>query len=308
MLLPALLALASGLQAESPIQAGLDAADATLESLIAVPAEERTVANTLIAIDDAMALLTESARMTAFMAEVSPDADVRSTGREAQSDITNWYNRLAQNEDIFRAVLELEALEPEMTAIERRFFDQTLRDFRRAGFELADEERARLAEIDETLSDLGAEFRKNVAEDETLVFFTEEELRGVPESYLKTLKRSGDLLQVSMRHPSLYYVLGYCEVDLSRQKMGAAASMRGGAANVRVLEKLLKLRHERANLLGYANPAEYVLETKMAQTPEVVMAFYEDLAPKVRKKAARDFAEIEAAKREHTGDPEAKLL
>lgn len=290
-----------------PIDASLRAADQAIEALVAIPAEERTVANTLVAVDDIVARLFEDTRMQGFMADVSTDPAERARGRDAQSDLSNWFDRLGKNEEVFGAMTELAALAPEMTEEQQRFFDDTVRDYKRSGLELPEEQRTRLVEIDEEMNELGSEFRKNIAEDETVIFFGKEELAGVPESFVESLKRSGDLYIVDMKGPSLGYVLGYCEVELSRRKMGAAAGRRGGQRNVDILETLIKLRHERATLLGYANTAAYVLETKMAKTPETVLAFYADLKPKVRAKATKDFAEYEAAKRQHTGDPEAKL-
>lgn len=292
----------------SPIAEAMATADAALAQLIAVPAGERTVANTLLAIDDAVAQLFEDARIVGFMADVSTDPAERARARDAQSDLSNWFDRLAKNEEVFRAVTELEELHPEMNPEESRYFEETMRDYKRAGLDLPEDQRERLVEIDERLNELGSDFRKNIAEDGTTLFFTAEELEGVPESFTGSMKRCGDLYMADMKGPSLRYILGYCEVETSRKKMGAAASLRGGQRNVEILEELIHLRHERATMLGYPTTAAYVLETKMAKTPEAVFAFYEDLRPKVRVKAEEDFNEFETAKREHLNDPDAQLV
>ncbi len=283
-------------------------ADGAIEALVAIPAADRTIANTLVAIDDAVAQFFEDARMAGFMADVSTDPAERARGRDAQSELSNWFDRLGKNEDVFRALTELAALSPEMTPEVQRFFDETMRDYKRAGLDLPEEKRARLVEIDEEINELGSDFRRNIADDETVVFFTEDELKGVPEAFVGTLRRCGELYIVDMKGASIGNILGYCEVESSRHKMGAAAGRRGGQANVNIIEALIKLRHERATMLGYKSTAAYVLETKMAKTPETVLAFYDDLRPKVRAKATRDFEEYQAAKRQHTGNPDAVLV
>ncbi|MEM1451524.1 MAG: M3 family metallopeptidase [Planctomycetota bacterium] len=303
----ALPLLVSAAQADSPIAAQVAAADAALERIVAVPADERTVANTLVAIDDTVARFFEDARMVGFMADVSTDPAERDRGRDAQRAMSNWFDGMSKNEDLFRALTELQGRLPKMSPEQQRFFDESVRDYRRAGLDLPEAQRARLDEIDEELTDLGSEFRKNIADDETVVLLTDEELAGVPEAFVASLPQVDELRIVGMKGASLAYVLGYCEVPTTRKKIGCAAGLRGGKANVRVLEDILRLRHERARLLGYETTADYVIETRMAQTPETVWSFYEDLKGKLRRKSELDFAEFEAAKREHTGDPEATL-
>lgn len=291
----------------SPIAPQVAAADAAIEAILAIPAGERTVANTLVALDDTVARFFEAARMPGFMADVSTAPAEREAGRLAQNDLSNWFNRMGKDERLFAALEELEGLAPEFTPEQRRFFDESIRDYRRSGLDLPAGQRARLDEIDEELNELGSDFRRNIADDETVVLLSEEELVGVPESFVASLPRSGGLCMVNMKGPNLGYVLGYCEDPTTRKKMGCAAGLRGGQRNVRVLEKIIALRHERAQLLGYPTTAAYVVETKMALDPETVFEFYEDLQPRLRVKAEQDFAEYQAAKREHTGDPEATL-
>ncbi len=283
-------------------------AKAALSAIAEVPAAERTVANTLVAMDDVVAALFEDVRFAGFMADVSTDPLERESGRALQNELSNWFDSFGKNAEMFRALQELEALSLDMTPEQSQFFRDTVRDFRRAGLDLPEASRDRLVAIDEEITDLGSDFRENIADDETFMLFTEEELEGLPESFLTGLPRSGGLVYVTMKGPNLGYVLTYCDSEATRAKMGVAAGRRGGERNVRILEKLLKLRHERAMILGYPSAAAYVTENRMAGSPATVLGFYDDLRPKLRKKALQDFEEFEAAKREHTGDPEARLL
>ena len=75
-----------------------------------------------------------------------------------------------------------------------------------------------------------------------------------------------------------------------------------------MLEKILELRAKQAELLGYAHPADYEIEVRMARDADTVMAFYDKLRPLVRRKATKDLEEFTDAKRRHTGNPAATLF
>jgi thimet oligopeptidase len=112
---------------------------------------------------------------------------------------------------------------------------------------------------------------------------------------------------VGVSYPQFKPIMDYCENEQTRHKMWLAYKRRAGTANVRVIEQILKLRAEAADLLGYDHPADYETEIKMTRNADAVVEFYRKLRPLVRKKALRDFEELVAAKRRHTGDRDAKF-
>lgn len=292
----------------SPIADQLAAAEATIEAIVSRPEAERTFENTVRAVDDLQARTFMDSRMTAFLASVSTDAEERERGRRASQDLSDWFDELYKRRDLY---LVLESFEPrldELTGADRRYLEVLLRDYRRNGMALPEEERTRLLRIDRELTRLGLEFRQAIDEDETTAFLTEEECRGVPESLLESLPRSGGMIQVTLKGATPGYFFRYCEVPETRQKLSMLYGLRAGSANVERLERMLRLRAEKADLLGYENFADYQVETRMVAEPENVLDFYEELQPKLRKKALADERELTAAKREHTRDPEAELL
>ena len=292
---------------DSPIARQIATANASIDAIVAIPDEQRTFANTVVALDDAAARFFNDSRMTAFMAQVSTDSEQRARGRQASADVSDWFSVVNKREDLYKAVVAVAATKPELTPVEQRLLDFTLRDFRREGMELSAEDRARLLEIDRELNELGIEFQKNIADDESVVYLTEDELAGVPQSFLDTLPRSGGLILVPLKGAALGRVLGLCEVEETRKKIGVAAGRRAGTKNVEILERLIALRSTKAQLLGYDHIADYQTETRMAKDADSVWAFYAELRPKLRIKAEQDYDEYLAAKREHTGDPDAEL-
>ncbi len=291
----------------SPIADAIARADRALDAIATRPAAERTLENTVRAIDDVQARFFLEARMPGFLGQVSTDPDERDLGERASIDLRNWFDRLLRREDLYHAVQSIAERELPLEGEGARYLARLLRDFRRAGMALPVEQRARLALIDEQLTELGAEFQKNINDDESVLLLTAEECQGVPQDFRESLPRLAGLYVVELKGPSVRPFWNNCEVEDTRRKLTVAYNRRGGQKNVGVLEKMIALRAEKAHILGYEDIAEYEIEVKMAQEPETVWSFYEDLRPKLREKALADFAEFEAAKREHTGDPNAQF-
>ena len=212
-----------------------------------------------------------------------------------------------KREDLYNAVKALNDSKPVLEADQKRLLDHTMRDFRRAGMALTPEKRKRVQEIEFELNKESIQFDQNIDEDETAVPLTKEELIGVNESVVAGLPHNGNVYFATLSEPLYDAIVSHCENEATRQKVFIAWKRRGGSKNVKLLEKVLKLRAEEASLLGYANFADYVLEPRMAKNAATVAKFYEDLRPIVRKKAALDFEEYRNAKREHSKDPSAEL-
>jgi thimet oligopeptidase len=308
-----LIALASAAQADypkdSPVADALARAEQSVDRIVALSDDQRTFENTVGAIDDLITWLELDTNMTMFMAYVSTDAAQREAGQRAEEDYSNWLIDLGKREDLYRAVKAYADTKPRLAGEQKRLLEFELRDFRRAGMALPPAEREKLKAVQKEITRLSIEFETNIREDETRVPLTREELSGMPDSYFDNpnLKRSGDIFLVGLAYPQFIPIMGLCDNEITRKKVWLAYKRRGGAGNVRVLEQILKLRAEAAQLLGYAHPADYETEIKMAKNARKVQEFYARLRPLVRRKALLDHEELVTAKRRHTGDPDAAL-
>jgi thimet oligopeptidase len=294
---------------DSPVRDALDRADRAVDQIVALPDDQRTFDNTVGAIDDLITQIELDTSLTMFMAYVSTDAEERKAGEQAEQDVSNWMIDLGKREDLYRAVMAYAETKPRLQGEQKRLLEHTLRDFRRAGMGLPAADREKLKGVQKEITRLSIEFDKNIRDDETRVPLTRQELVGLPDSYFDNpnLKRSGDIYLVGMAYPQFIPILSLCDNETTRKKVWLAYKRRGGTANIDVLEQLLKLRAEAAQILGYDHPADYEIEIKMAKNAKEVQKFYAKLRPLVRKKALLDYEELVAAKRRHTGDPEAKL-
>lgn len=291
----------------SPVAAALIKADAAVARIVAVPADKRSFANTVVAIDDLVVRLRLETEFLQFMAYVSPETALRNQGHKAEVDVRNWMISLLKNDELYAVVLKFSKTSPKLTGEDARLLKRTLRDYRRAGMSLTAEKRAELKELQVKLSKLSIEFETSIREDETRVPLTKAELKGMPTEWLKTQPESAGVYLVGMDYPSFLPLMDYCEVEATRQKVWLAYKRRGGLKNVKLLEEVLGLRAKIAGLLGYSHPADYETEVRMSKSADEVLAFYKKLRPLLRKKAKLDWDEYTAAKRKHTGNSEARL-
>ncbi|MCI0363017.1 MAG: Zn-dependent oligopeptidase [Phycisphaerales bacterium] len=293
----------------SPIAQQLIAAEAAVAKIISIPDNQRTFENTVGALDDLVTRLQTDTSMTGFMAHVSTDAQERDKGLRAQEEVANWLIDLQQREELYRAVKHFEPQLGKLQGEQKRLLEFWLRDFRRAGMALEPEKRAELKTIQKEINKLGLEFDKNIADDATSVPLTAEELAGMPDDLMKQLEevRSGDVYLVPMNPPTFEAILDNCRNETTRKKCWLAWKRRGGLENVRLLERIIKLRAQAATMLGYPTTAAYEIEVRMAKNPAAVDAFYEKLRPLIREKAQRDYDEYLAAKKAFTKDQNTQL-
>ena len=288
------------------VEATIRRADAKLDAIAALPLELRTFSNTVEAIDDTIAEVFERTRMASFLSNVATEENDRASGREAEQRVGDWFLRLARHEGLYRSLSEWSATSPLLDEGEQRLLDVTLRDFRREGMDLDAADRARLAEVDQELGELGVLFRRNIADDRSALRATRAELEGCAADWIDGLERHGDALLVPAKDPGIRQVMTYCSVPTTRERMARVVGRRA-AENVDVLERILELRHRKATLLGYAHAADYETEVRMAGSADAVRAFYAELVPKLRRKAQQDLDELREAKRTDTGDTDAEL-
>lgn len=250
--------------------------------------------------------------------------DLRTVYAQAQQKLTEYSTALAQNEALYQAFEKLAASEEfkTLSAAQQKTVNNTLRDFRLAGVALPAEKKKRYGEIKQRLSELSTQFANNVL-DATQGWYKQVDdvaaLRGLPESALDSARQAAKARNLpgyllTLDAPSYIAVMTYADDRALREEVYRAyvtrASSRGVAVgdqdpavwdNQPLMEEILALRHELAQLLGFANYAERSLATKMAKTPQEVMDFLTGLAEKSRPAAEEEFAELKLFAAQHYG-------
>ncbi|MDX8402687.1 MAG: M3 family metallopeptidase [Mariprofundaceae bacterium] len=228
--------------------------------------------------------------------------------------LTEWQNELAANATIWHGIRSLRESEafPHLNAERRRVVELACRDWRLAGADLKGAARRRFDEIQLRLSELATVFEQHVLDATrawTLHLDDEADLAGLPDSVrtaaaarAREAGKTGWLFTLDA--PSWLPFMQYAENrELRRQMYHAYVTRASGGErdNAPVIREILQLRREAARLLGFANHAEYSLASKMAASPEEVIAFLRDLAAKSRPHAERELAELRAFARDELG-------
>ena len=224
------------------------------------------------------------------------------------SEYGTW---VGQHQGLYNAYVALKngAEYESYSVAQKKAIENSLRDFELSGISLPAEQQKRYGEIVARLSELNSQFSNNVL-DATMgwekVIADESALAGLPESALQAAKQSAQSKGVegfrfTLEFPSYLPVMTYCENRELREEMYRAfvtrASEQGPNAgkwdNTAVMEEILTLRVELAKLLGFERYTDRSLATKMAESPEQVLEFLENLAVRSKPQGERELAELQ---------------
>jgi oligopeptidase A len=252
---------------------------------------------------------------------VADTPELRAAYNENLPMVTEFWTELAQSLALFgkyRALNESPSY-ANLAPARKKIIENALRDFRLGGAELPDDKKARFAAIQEEHAELTTRFSENVLDATNaweLLIESEAELAGLPEDAVRAARASAEKAgkpgyRFTLHFPSYFPILQYADSRSLRETVYRAnvtkASELGARPewdNTAIINAVLSLRDEEARLLGYRNFAEVSLVPKMAETPEQVIGFLEDLAQRARPFAEKDLTQLrEFAKQTLQLDP-----
>ena len=225
-----------------------------------------------------------------FYQAVSTDKALRDASTEAEKLLEDFGIEAAMREDVFQAVDAVlkknEKLDPES----RRLLEKNHKGYIQYGLGIpAGPKRDRFKAIKQRLSEIGITFQKNLNEENGGLWFTEEELDGLPEDVKGGLEPAVNSVdapeldnrkRLSFKYPDLFPALKYVKNGDVRRKIFVANENKVNQ-NVPLFKEAIVLRDEAARLLDYPNHAAFIIEDKMAKTPKTVDDFLGDLKSKL---------------------------
>jgi len=226
--------------------------------------------------------------------------------------ITQYFTELGQDQRLFEKYKELRSSTQfaQLSPARRRIVENALRDFRLGGADLPADRKKRYAEIQEELARLSAKFSENVldATNAFSIYVEESRLSGIPEDVRQAAREAAKKdekpadgkprWKFTLHAPSYLPVMQYADDRALRETMYRESVTRASEFgkpewdNTAHIARIVALRHELAQLLGYASYAEVSLVPKMAGSPAEVLAFLGDLARRARPFAEKDVAEL----------------
>jgi thimet oligopeptidase len=278
-------------------------AEATVAALIALD-EPRTFENTIRPLETISVALQETYGRGPFLGNVHPDEALREVARDAEERLEKWQIELSFRPDLYAAVKSFAETEAaaRLTGEAQRLVAFLLRDFRRAGHELAPKERSEVQRLRERLVELEVAFQRNIAEYEDYLEVTREDLAGLPEDFINRLQRGeNDTLHVTMAYPDVIPFLEQAERRDLREALSFKFSSRAVEANRPVLQEAVEARERIAHLFGLDSWAHYQMEEKMAKHPEAVEAFYAELVPPLSEEGNAEIAAMAEMLAQDTG-------
>ncbi len=293
----------------------MDAHLAEIDKITENP-EPATFENTIVPFEDSGDLLNRVFTYYGIFSSNISSPEFREVQRELSPEISEYSSKISQNTALFERIKTVydNSQENPLPAPEQRVINLIYEEFAMEGANLNEEDKERYAEINKELSELYTKFSNNVlAEEENyIVYLSENQLSGLPESYVKaaasTAEANGERgkYAVTNTRSSMDPFLTYSDERELREKVWRNYYSRGDNDdefdNNEVIKKILKLRDERVELLGYDNFAQWRLQNRMAKNPENAMELMKAVWPAAIARVEEEVEDMQAvADREGAG-------
>ncbi|GER57914.1 peptidase M3 [Patiriisocius marinus] len=274
-----------------------------------------TFANTVEALENTGHQLDRATSIFFNLNSAETNEEIQKIAQELSPLLTEFGNDLLLNEALFKKVKTVfDARETyNLTAEQKMLLDKQYKGFSRNGANLSEEKKIALRKIDTELSKLKLTFGENVLAETNAyqMHLTEEsDLAGLPEGVKEAAAQTAKEKEkegwvFTLDYPSYVPFMKYAENRALRKELslafGARAFQKNEHNNEQNVIDIVNLRHQRAALLGYESHAHFVLEERMAETPQKVQSFLNELLVKAKPAAQKEFDELEAFAKELDG-------
>jgi len=282
--------------------------DAALDRIGKLGTKDVNFTNTVIALDNLGYEIGLGANRLSLIEQTSTNAAVRDAATDAIKQISEWSVGLDYREDVYQALKTFAATHPKLSGEDKKLFEDTMRDYRRAGLELPKAQRDEVEKLRKELTLLETDYQNNITKATKSLTFTKAELEGVPEDFLaqKGIK-TGDNEYTLKANITFHYLMveDNAKLEATRRRMMTEQCNLAREANLPLLQKILVLRDNIATKLGYKTYADYITETRMVKNSATAIHFLESLKTGLQPKYDKELAEFRELKVKETGDANA---
>ena len=289
------------------IRKGMEMHLADIEK-IANSSEEATFENTIVPMELAGKELDRAFTYYGIYSSNVSSPEFRAVQKELAPEISEFTSKINQNEQLFQRIKTVyeksqkDSLEP----AKQRVIELIYEDFAMQGANLNEADKKRYAKINKELSGLYTNFSSNILADEEsyVTYLTKEEIGGLPDSYAKSAAKAAEdrdhkgEYAVTNTRSSMDPFLTYSTERELREKVWRNYYSRGDNDdefdNNEIIKKILKLRDERVELLGYENYAQWRLQNRMAKNPENAMDLMMKVWPAALARVKEEVADMQA--------------
>ena len=269
--------------------------------------EHPTFQNTIEALDFSGQELGRISSIFFNLNAAETNEEIQKIAQEVSPLLSEFKNDITLNAGLFKRVQEVydNKNSIELTQEQQTLLDKRYKSFSRNGANLSQDKKEKLREIDKELSTLKLKFGENVLAETNnfeLHLIKEELLSGLPEGVVEAAKqlaeaKGKDGWLFTLDYPSYIPFMTYADNRELRKKLslacGSKAFKNDNLDNQNIVLKIVNLRHQRAQILGYQTHAHFVLEERMAKSPAKVNQFLQELLEKAKPAAKREFKNLE---------------
>jgi peptidyl-dipeptidase Dcp len=287
-------------------EATIEEAKAEVQKIIDNPAAP-DFENTILALDLAGEKLERIKAIFFNLNSAETCDEMQEIAQEVAPKLSDFGNDISLNEDLFAKIkaVHLQKNQFDLNTEAATLLENTYRRFVRSGANLNESDKVRYREVTRELSQLGLKYQQNVLAETNayeLLISDEKDLSGLPESVVEMAaqtakEKNKDSWLFNLQYPSYVPFLKYADNRELREQIFRASSSRANHDNdndnKENIKRIVELRIEKAHLLGFKTHAEYKLQERMAETPEKVDQFLEDLHQASKPFASKEFAEVQ---------------
>jgi thimet oligopeptidase len=309
---------------DATMKNAIDTANKALDQIGGQDLSKVTFKSTVVALDDLTWAAGNAASRAVVIKESNPDAKVREAAENAVKAFQDWAVGIDYREDVYKALKAFADTKPKLSGEDKKLFDETMRDYRRAGLDLPPDKRKEVEDLRKQLAKLGTDFDTNIVNAKAPLVFTKAELDGVPDSFLEapgvknpqtappnkndppdTLTTTYTVLANVTWHYNT--VEDTAKNEATRKKLYIARDSLAKDTNRTVLNQMIDLRNKIALRLGYKSWDDYQTEIKMAKNGAGAKSYIDNLTKGIQPKFAAEVAEMQKMKAADTKDPNAKI-
>ncbi len=272
----------------------------TYAKIKAILPENRTYENTLYALERCDDIFDSIFDKMGFLSSVSTKKEVRDAATETLTYLSEKSVDIEYDRGLFIAMLEyyegnFRDEKKQLRKEDIKLLEETIREYRRMGFDLPLPKQKRLKQLLKKSSGLSLAFRKNINDYQDYVLCTKEELSGLTERFIDALPKHTDgRYIVSLQYPHKVPFMEAADNRAKREELAIKDLKKGGKKNLKVIKELVELRHEISSILGYKHHADFVTENRMTKSGKVAADFQEDLLKKIAPTAKEELKELQA--------------
>lgn len=282
----------------------IDEHNAEIEAIVSNP-ETPTFENTILALEYSGKLLQKVSDVFGNQMSANTNDELQAIAKDVYPRLSKHSDEIMLNANLFAKVQSVYEQKDQLNLDNEslKLLEETHKDFVRSGANLADEQKEELKKINEELSLLSLQFGENLLAETNnykLVIDNQDDLAGLPESVISAAAEASDeegKWVFTLHSPSWIPFLQYAENRDLREKLYKAMYMRGNNENEydnkEIIQKILKLRTRRANIMGYDTHADFALSDRMAKTPANVYDLLNQLWTPALEMAKNEAAEMQ---------------